>query len=42
MSITDYVICKIKSLCAQADEAETDGKTKKHIFTFVNNDNNRF
>jgi len=26
VDITDYVECKIKSLCAQADEDEIDGK----------------
>ncbi len=27
VDITDYVQCKIKSLCAQIDEDEIDGKT---------------
>lgn len=28
IDITDYVQCKIRSLCAQGDEDEIDGKNK--------------
>jgi hypothetical protein len=31
VDVTDYVQCKIKSLCAQVDEAEIDGKKKRNI-----------
>ena len=31
VDITDYVQCKIKSLCAQVDEDEIDGKNNGNI-----------
>jgi len=39
VDITDYVECKIKSLCAQADEDEIDGKwtIKKNILLCICN-----
>jgi hypothetical protein len=32
VDVTDYVICKIKSLCAQVDEDEIDGMNKRKIY----------
>ena len=37
VDITDYVQCKIKSLCAQVDEDEIDGKKNSNILIFTYN-----
>lgn len=42
VDITDYVQCKIKSLCAQVDEDEIDGTNQSTICLFKFNFHSRF
>lgn len=35
VDVTDYVECKIKSLCAQVDEDEINGEKTNLLFFFV-------
>lgn len=42
VDVTDYVKCKIRSLCAQVDEDEIDGKKDKYIGMLTFDVNYRF